>query len=278
MRLLTKRRWGFKVWIVVLSLIVVGLGGWWLSGGRWYFMTTPSMSPSLPVGTLVLTRPATQIKVGKIYAFNPPGQAVIFMHQVVAKNRQGGYLTKGFLNSSRDPWVITKTNVLGQAVLWLPVAGWFMKALPFWIILTLLWGGLAYWRYRQAWMGWWLFALAIAGPIFYWHILVNAEVIAAIARKGAVHMYLVSTGILPAQVSVLGKVLGVLGAGQAQVFSTQVSNGNGPVFLNLTAHLPWWGWGIMALICLVPLLSSIGTILRAEAGQVSHEDLPIPLG
>ncbi|MHB1894995.1 MAG: S24/S26 family peptidase [Candidatus Dormibacteria bacterium] len=247
-------RWGA---IVFLGTILLGFGSWWLTGGRWDIMTTASMSPGLPVGTLVLTRPLTgQPRVGEIVAFTPPGQAVTFMHQIVSGNGVDGFHTKGYLDSAEDAWTITRANVHAVAVAWFPGLGWALLGLPIWVFLAGAWGLLrmAVTREQSRWLGVLALASAVAIPVLIWHCLIAGQVVTAVATKGLVHMYIVSTGILPAAVSIQGHYLGLLLAGHAKAFSALVPRPGGPVLVDLQATLSWWGWAILALIVASPLI------------------------
>jgi hypothetical protein len=266
-------KWGM---VAVLATILIGFGAWWCTGGRWYIMSTASMSPHLPVGTLVLTRPLVgQPKVGGIYAFIPPSQTNVFIHQVVDGNASTGFHTKGYMNSNVDPWAITKANVQAVAVAWFPGLGWLLLALPIWLGIALLWGfgrrvvAREWWRWSLSWAG----SLAVALPVLLWRFLVNGEVVTALTRHGVVHMYLVSTGILPASVSVAGKPLGILPAGQAKAFTAVLQSAHRLVVIGLRGELPWWGWGLLGLICLFPLLYSVWLLEREcphRAGGTGH--------
>lgn len=264
-------RWGP---VVLLGMILLGFGSWWLTGGRWDIMTTASMSPRLPVGTLVLTRPLSgEPRVGEIDAFTPPGQKVTFMHQIVSGNGVDGFHTKGYLDGDDDPWTITKANVNAVAVAWFPGLGWALLALPIWVFLAGAWGMLrmAVTRERARWLGGLVIASAVAIPVWIGHFLVDGQVVTAVAAKGLVHTYIVSTGILPAAVSIQGHYLGLLLAGHARAFSALVPRPGGPVLVDLRAALPWWGWGILALIVAFPLLRAAWLIWEeSKAEPTSH--------
>ncbi|MHB1501629.1 MAG: S26 family signal peptidase [Candidatus Dormibacteria bacterium] len=273
-------KWGTAV---LLGLVLVAFGAWWITGGRWDIMTTASMSPRLPVGTLVFTRPLTgQLRVGGVYAFTPPGQTVTFIHQVVSGNPTVGFHTKGYLNSDADPWVITRANVHAVAVAWVPDLGWALLALPIWAAALALWSAASLILPRQParCLGWLMAAAALTIPVWIWRFVVAAQVVASVANKGMLHMYLVSTGMLPAMVSVHGHYLGILAAGHARAFSAFVEHLHGPVALNLQAALPWWGQCLVVIVVIAPMTAA-GRLLwtdltRSQAmSQVTPTD-PTP--
>ncbi|HUY54455.1 MAG TPA: S24/S26 family peptidase [Candidatus Nanopelagicaceae bacterium] len=262
-------RWWALAAAILLGLTLVGFGGWWLTGGRWYVMSTPSMSPRLPVGTLVLTRPLTgEPEVGHIYAFTPPGQTLTFIHEVVGGNPVSGFHTKGYLNGTEDPWTITRVNIQAVAVAWLPDAGWALLSLPVWVLLAALAWGLSRavspeWGKR---FGGLAIGLGLTIPVLLWGFLINGEVVASVATRGLVRLYVVSTGILPASVVVRGHYLGDLAAGHAHAFVVKVAHAGQPVLLDLRAALPWWGWVLLVLACASPLLWAIGHIRAGPDG------------
>jgi len=66
-------------------------------------VTTPSMGPAAPVGTLILTRPVRigDTRVGDIIAFHPPTEPrETFTHRVVTVDPDGGLRTRGDINGA----------------------------------------------------------------------------------------------------------------------------------------------------------------------------------
>jgi signal peptidase I len=94
--------------IVVVILVVVGGGG--VAAGVWRFATidTGSMRPILEPGDVAIMRPEplSQLRVGQIVAFHPPGEpTVTVIHRVVTIDRHGRgavIQTKGDANDAID--------------------------------------------------------------------------------------------------------------------------------------------------------------------------------
>src|SRR4051812_5422095 len=79
-------------WMLLAATIVVVALGFQLSGGRWFIIETPSMGTVAPVGTFVLTEPATmgELAVGDIISFHPPtAPGEVYTHRVVALDAAG---------------------------------------------------------------------------------------------------------------------------------------------------------------------------------------------
>ena len=95
-----------------------------------------SMSPQLPVGSLVITRAVrgSSLQVGDIITFHPPGQNdVLITHRIAtafvelpapAGSGQRYFFTKGDANPIRDSWRVPDTGTFEEAVNVIPYAGY----------------------------------------------------------------------------------------------------------------------------------------------------------
>lgn len=89
-----------------MALVPLVLGALVLAGQlRVMPVLSGSMTPGLPVGTLVAVTPATSVDVGEVIMFVPPGAARPVLHRVVSVD--GGVRTKGDANAVADPWVLS---------------------------------------------------------------------------------------------------------------------------------------------------------------------------
>ncbi len=255
-------------------LALAALAGWWvLTGGRWMVMTTPSMSPRIPVGALVVTRAVTAPpRPGSVVAFVPPGQTVTFVHEIVGGNRTSGYLTKGLLDSHPDPWRLPPSDISGTEVIAIPVLGWVARGLPWLLAAVFLWwsAGFAF-RWRTGRELSWL-ALIPAATVLAaeWKPLINAQVVAAVVRGHRVHVFLVSTGVLPERISFDGRPSRLVAPGHPAWFSFARPSGN-VVGAHLWAALDWWELVLLALLCTLPLLLCLRLI-----GRVNRQSAPPP--
>jgi signal peptidase I len=259
-----------KVLFVAVSVSVLLIVGWVGSGGRLLTMTTPSMCPNACVGSLVAVRPLTgPVHVGQLVSFRPPGQSQIFTHRVSALRPDGSFLTKGDAEQSPDPWVITRSEVVGRVSFTLWGIGWWLKALPLVAIgtaLLLLSRPRIRAGNRRAWERLWG-TMIVAVPLFLLHPLVDALSIQTVSdphHKGWVSSLVVNTGLLPAQLHVVhGQVLNSFSASQLHLVSGP-SSARAPMTVHAWASLPWWGWAVGVLVVLSPLLAYMARQLRTS--------------
>ena len=247
-----------SILIVAIAVSLLGCwAGWTLTGNRLAVVSTPSMSPVLPVGSLLLVRPVTApIKVGEVILFQPPGQMVEFAHRVIKVLPGDHYVTKGDLNSMHDPWILGNGNLRGVVTAGIPVLGRVMQALPFIVVAVLFYVITAYlvprWRFGVALMA---LSVAVILPLAIYHPLVNGEVITATARRGVLAVHLVSTGILNADVHLYGSHFMPAGH-DIYVVSHHYRSPGSSLRIPMTADLPWWGWGLMYLMCFSPMIAT----------------------
>ena len=102
---------------VALLVISVGLfGSLWLlgtAGAQAYPVASDSMTPVFARGDLVVTQPASQLRVGDIVTFRKYGHLIT--HRIVAEGRiPGTFETRGDANSANDPWTISPSDVTGR--------------------------------------------------------------------------------------------------------------------------------------------------------------------
>ncbi|MST32696.1 signal peptidase I [Acidimicrobiaceae bacterium USS-CC1] len=88
------------------------------------YVTTPSMYPTIPPGSLVFIQPQKTYRVGDVIEFH--GNGLVFMHRIIRINRLGDITTKGD-NPENVPDVfarpVTKADVIGKEVLAIPYVG-----------------------------------------------------------------------------------------------------------------------------------------------------------
>ena len=118
-------------------------------GWRMDIILSDSMSPTLRIGSLVLTRPVRvgEIKVGDIITYGSPINGELVTHRVMEIKRSERFLirTKGDANEDRDPYLVPPQNIVGRVCFRIPVAGYvacFLKT-PLGFTLALLLPGLA---------------------------------------------------------------------------------------------------------------------------------------
>lgn len=109
-----------------------------LPGARSFVISTGSMEPSLPVGSIIYTVSKSQYRVGDIIAFLKNNSTI--SHRIVGTTKVGKdtyYITKGDANTDLDQDLILEKNVYGKIIAYVPIIGkiiLFYKN-PFGIIL-----------------------------------------------------------------------------------------------------------------------------------------------
>ena len=104
--------------VILVLLAAVVVWGWVSVETGKYGLTpilTGSMRPGIQPGDVVLTErlPTSDLQVGDVIEFRPPGYSESFMHRIISLTRvNNGYAirTKGDANNVDDPWRVTLTN------------------------------------------------------------------------------------------------------------------------------------------------------------------------
>lgn len=117
---------------VLLVAVAAGPG---LFGYRPYVVLSGSMTPTIPVGAVVVDQPVTpaQLKSGDIFTFFTqvqPGVAVT--HRLLSVGHDGGALqlhTKGDANAAEDIGTVDLTKPVARVIYWVPWAGYVVNFL-----------------------------------------------------------------------------------------------------------------------------------------------------
>ena len=98
---------------------------------RLYTVTTGSMVPTIPVGSIVIVDTSDHhIESGEIVAFRPPlAPTQVFMHRVHGINPNGSFSTKGDALPGIDPWTVSPGDIVGREVGIIPNLAWFIAVL-----------------------------------------------------------------------------------------------------------------------------------------------------
>jgi signal peptidase I len=251
--------WYFTV--VVLAAFLVTAAIWTVTGGRSYVVTTPSMSPMVPVGSLVLTRPVPPggPKVGQIIAFHPPNEpGTTYTHRVVKIMPGPVYSTKGDLDTTPDAWVLTRKNILGVATHHFKRVGWLVRALP-WLALgaVVLIGLAAVMPRRRRRVTYFVGAtIVVSIPILILRPLVRGVFAGSGLIHGRIHAMVVNTGLLPLRLVMNGATTQHTAPGYPTTLIAKPPK-SGHVLITGTVDLGFWGWLILVLICLAPLIIAL---------------------
>ena len=269
----TSRRWPtFCISSVLVALALIWVG-WLVSGGGLFMVGSPSMGMAAPVGSLVATQPLTrsaEVRVGDIVVLEPhPGYSLTYVHRIYRVLPGDRYLTKGDLNAEPDPWVITRGDVIGTPQAIIPAIGWIYKCAS-WLFLGAA-ALVAVALFVEERLRRWLLALGpallFAVPLLWFRPLIGGFLYGSGRRGRLVAANVVNTGILPVHFSpAVGRI--VHAAPGQEVLVTGLAPKHHSFDIRISAALPWWGWALVILACLLPL------ILVALDDRLSRPDRP----
>jgi len=87
---------------------------------------TGSMEPTIPVGSIVVIKPANPetLKVGDIICFKVETERpTTVTHRIIGITSQG-FITKGDANEDPDTWIVKKQDVIGEVIAIIPYIGY----------------------------------------------------------------------------------------------------------------------------------------------------------
>lgn len=246
-----------------------------LHGGSWFIVKTPSMGTAAPVGTLVLTTPATasDLRVGDVIAFHPPTSPnETYTHRVIGIGATGLVSTRGDINGATDPWQLTDTDLVGKATAVLPGLGWLIRGLP--IVLL---GVITVWlltsrvkiaprkaSYRIAGV-----SLVVSVTAFLLKPFTGVVVEQVTTTGGNPGATVVSTGLLPIRVQAVHGTHADLATGQVGHLTVPASAHQDFYTLSTALHLGVWGWILFGFVCLLPLLWTMIVGLPPKQDEVA---------
>lgn len=92
-----------------------------LFGIRSYIVESGSMTPTLPVGSVIFDQKAVQYHSGDIITFTRDGQTVT--HRIDAE-KEGKFQVKGDANKVADEKLVATSDIQGKELLMIPYLGW----------------------------------------------------------------------------------------------------------------------------------------------------------
>lgn len=120
--------------VLIVAAVAVALLAFPIFGNQALIVRSGSMEPNIPVGSIVVTRPADEIsgtslyKEGEVISFKRDANTIVTHRIVGIENTKRGvtYKTKGDANEEPDNWIVKETDVLGKSLLTLPEFGKFL--------------------------------------------------------------------------------------------------------------------------------------------------------
>lgn len=246
------------------------------AGMRAFVVETPSMGTYAPVGTLVISKPASEsVKVNDTILFHPSGQSKTYFHRV-HELRGGGIFTAGDLTREQDPWMLSKQNLVGVEAFRLVNAGWLFKASPVLLGGLLLLGvylrffAAKFWRLPSM-----IFGLSTIFSLanYMFHPFVQASLLDKSISAGVATIRFVNTGILPLDVHD-GKRTSVLMQGELFVSHAKLFKGDSYSISSLP-HVEVWQLALFIILALIPSIVSFGYFVHQRASGGDWLYVPI---
>lgn len=119
-----------KIKLVVYSIVVtvfiffgllITLGSFGFGQMKIYAITSGSMRPKIPMGSLVILNQIKKISIGDVITFKDGGR--IISHRVVGKINNNQFQTKGDANPKPDRNPIKREQIIGRVIISLPKLG-----------------------------------------------------------------------------------------------------------------------------------------------------------
>jgi hypothetical protein len=274
------RAWPSAVALAVVAAVGLAWAGWLAAGGGLFWVGSPSMGRAAPVGSLVATvplPPGQPLRVGEVVVFHPGLDVpATYVHRIEAvlpvPGRPTEYRTKGDLNQLPDPWVITRSSVVGRPVAVVPAVGWLYRSASWLLLGAAVLAGLSFVlaggpRRVVLVLG---PMLLVAVPTIVDHPFVSGFLYGSGQHGRRVVARVVDTGVLPVTFTVRGghPVRAVPGQEVAATGTAAVHQAVVPV--RVAADLPWWGWLLVAAFCLLPL--AVNAWMSRNAGVEPDDD------
>ena len=125
--------WGLLLVVIALAGVVILVPA--ATGAVPLTILTSSMEPTLPPGTLVVSRPTSvdQIHLGSVVTYQlESGNPALVTHRVIevrtASDGRHAFVTKGDNNSEPDPAVVQEAQVRGAVWYSVPLLGYISTA------------------------------------------------------------------------------------------------------------------------------------------------------
>jgi signal peptidase I len=244
--------------VAVLATFLLGSGVWLLTGGRFFVVSTPSMSPTVPVGSLVLTRPVPPggPKVGQIIAFHPPSEPnTTYTHRVYKVLPGPTYQTKGDLDSGPDAWVVLPQDIVGVSTHHYRGVGFLVRGLPWLALGTVIVMIVASMITRPRRRLTYLIGGSLVASFALWMVnpLVRGVFVDSGLANSRVRALVVNTGLLPIRFTMKGATPQHATGGYPATLTAKPPHG-GNLLIHGRVDLSLLGWVLLALLCATPLL------------------------
>jgi len=263
-------------WAVGAAALLFTVAVLWLLGigGGATVIATPSMSPSLQVGSLALILPAhSPVRPGQVIMFTPPGEDHTYVHRVIKVVRNDGavrgYRTQGDEVGRPDPWLITPSEVKGRVFSDIPGLGWLKTMAPYFfagvtlvMVLSFLWPKHRRWIILNVTCATFLAIDVVVHPLVNWMLITTTH------TRTLVQARIANTGLAPLYLRAEGGSSLTLSPGHFGIITAPLGE---QVHVVGSLALGDVGTIIVTLICLVPLIAAGWSLRHPQEVRTNKE-------
>ncbi len=127
----------FKTFYYLFTVALIAIGGLLLvsilpipGNVEMKIVQSGSMEPYLPVGSLVIIKPALEYRAGDVVTFGPDTKTQVpTTHRIVEARSEAGaqvFTTKGDANEEADPEPVARQDIIGKVIAHVPVVGYLL--------------------------------------------------------------------------------------------------------------------------------------------------------
>lgn len=126
------------IWIIVLFIILLPFFIPRVTQLKTFSVVSGSMEPDIPTGSLVYVKDVSkeELKENDVITFYGR-QGSIVTHRIQSIESDG-IVTKGDANEDVDLAKVRESQIIGKVILSIPLLGYFMQPIMFYIVLLLL--------------------------------------------------------------------------------------------------------------------------------------------
>jgi len=133
LKLLSQILYGLTAIILLTITVIVALSAFDIPNGfKIYTVQSNSMSPAIPVGSVIVIRPYGDYKIGDVITYKPeeyksvknPKETTTHRIVEVKPDNNVSFKTRGDANNAPDSTAVSKDLVLGKVVFSLPYLGY----------------------------------------------------------------------------------------------------------------------------------------------------------
>jgi signal peptidase I len=260
-------------------LVIVSILLSFALGYRLFFVETPSMGTTAPVGSLAIVKSQDNYQKDDIITFYRGAR--VYTHRIIGE-KDGKFITKGDLNQAADASLVARDDIIGKTLHIWKHLGWLFRALP-WLIIGFI---VVYlisclkkirdsWRWSVRIVG---CSIVVIITTFVLNPWFNVQMLGFTKHEAVgVNMRVVNTGVFAIRKDGGGRY----GAGEDTVVHVTDIDNKGRYIYTPRPSIGWKGVIFAFLWSIAPLL--IGLFIRLpfddedleafEKGELTQEDI-----